>query len=266
MAIHMTERPLALVTGASSGIGLELAKQFAGHGYDLVMAGKEPQDLAQACAQVEALGAHCTTVPGDLSQMSAVRELYDTARAIGPVAALCANAGRGVYGDFVRDTDLEEELETIQLNVTSTVCLCKLAAPDMVARGSGHILITSSIVADTPDPFQTVYAASKSFLLSFAEGLRNAMRERGVTVTALMPGATDTAFFDTAHAQDSKIYDMPKMHPSEVARLGYDALMRGDDHIVTGSKNKMQSWLASLLPHSVVAEMARRMGEPKLHH
>lgn len=257
-------RPLAIVTGASSGIGLELAKQFALHGYDLVMAGKDAEQLDQAAAQVRALGAlRVLPVAGDLSKREDNIALMEAARGMGPIMALAANAGRGVYGDFARDTDLEEELETIDLNIVSTVCLCKMVAAAMAERGEGRILITSSIAADTPDPFQTVYAATSAFLLSFAEGLRNGLKDTGIHVTALMPGATDTDFFATAHAEHSGHAQGPKMDPAIVARMGFEALERGDDHIVTGGRNKMHSWLASLLPASIVAEMSRRMGEAR---
>jgi short-subunit dehydrogenase len=190
-----SDRPLAVVTGASSGIGLELAKQFASNGFDLIVAA-EDDELVGAAHAVEALGAHVELVQVDLATDEGVDELY---RMIGedgrPVDALALNAGVGAGGAFT-DTALEDELQLIDLNVRSTVHLAKHVVRDMASRGEGRVLVVSSIAATQPGPFQLVYNASKSFVQSFALGLRDELKDTGVSVTSLMPGPTDTEFFE----------------------------------------------------------------------
>jgi short-subunit dehydrogenase len=180
------------------------------------------------------------------------------------VDAIAINAGIGVSGDFARDTRLDEELKLINLNVTSSVHLTKHIVRDMVNRGQGRILFTSSIAATMPGPFEAVYAASKAFLLSFSEALRNELKDTGVTITALMPGATETNFFRRAGMEGTKVGASDKDSPAEVARDGYEALMSGDDKIIAGSfKNKLQGGLsARILPETTKAEIHRKMAEP----
>lgn len=211
------DKPLALVTGASSGIGYELAKQFAGHGYDLVIAA-EDGGITAAARELESLGADVAAVQVDLATDEGVERLYRKATERGRAPdAVAINAGIGVGGEFV-DTDLRKELRLVDLNVRSTVYLAKLAARDMAARREGRILITASIAATMPGPYETVYAASKAFDASFAEGLRAELEEHGVTVTALLPGPTDTAFFEKAGMTDTKLGQAEKDDPAEVAR------------------------------------------------
>jgi short-subunit dehydrogenase len=210
-------RPLAVVTGASSGIGYELAKQFAQNGFDLVVTatGSNINDAAQA---FEALGANVETVEADLATYEGVETLYHKVQANGrPVEAIAINAGVGVGGKF-SETDLQEELNLINLNVVSSVHLAKRVVKDMVDRGSGKILFTSSIAALMPGPFEAVYSASKTFIHSFAEGLRNELKDAGVTVTALMPEPTDTNFFHRAGMDDTKAGADKKDDPAVVAR------------------------------------------------
>ena len=187
----------AVVTGASSGIGLELAKQFAINGFDLLIT-SESEAIESAAQEIKFLGANVETVRADLSTRDGVHTLYSCIQASGrPVDAIAINAGIGVGGPFT-ETDIDDEIKMIDLNVTSSVHLAKHVVRDMVARGSGKILITSSIASTMPDPFEAVYGATKTFLQSFALALRNELKDTGVSVTSLMPGPTETNFFHRA--------------------------------------------------------------------
>jgi short-subunit dehydrogenase len=256
------DRPLAVVTGASSGIGRELAKQFAENGFDLIVAA-EDAELADAARELEGLGASVDAVRVDLATDDGVDQLYARIKAGGrPVDAVALNAGVGVGGPFL-ETDLKEELRLIDLNVRSTVHLAKHVVRDMVARGEGRVLITSSIASTMPGPFQAVYNASKSFDQSFALALRNELKDTGVTVTSLMPGPTDTEFFERADMEDTKVGAGDKDDPADVARDGFEALMNGDERVVSASlKTKAQGRFSRVLPDSVKAEMHRKMAEP----
>ena len=252
--------PLAVVTGASSGIGLALARVFAEHGFDLVICA-EDDGITGAAAELRATGARVESVRADLATAYGVDRLYDRVRQVGPVDALAINAGVGV-GDAFVDTDLDEELRLVDLNVVSVVRLANYVLKDMVARGEGRILFTSSIAAEMPAPFLAVYGASKAFVQSFAEALRNEVKDTNVVVTALQPGPTDTNFFERAHMMDTKVATGSKSDPATVARAAFDALMKGKDHVVVGMKNKVQSTLAQVLPETATAEMHRKETEP----
>ncbi len=249
------QRPLAVITGASSGIGLELAKVFAAHDYDLVVAA-EDAELATAVAGLESSGTAVTSVRTDLATAAGVEELAATVAAQGrPVAALALNAGRGAGGKFVGETALEDELEIVDLNVRSTVHLAKRVLPGMVARGEGRVLITSSVASTMPGANQAVYNASKSFTQSFAEAIREELSDTGVTVTALMPGPTDTEFFAEADIDDA---DMAKKRDSaaQVAEQGFEAMMAGEQKVVGGNVlNKVQAKTAGLIPDAVKAKV-----------
>jgi len=256
-------RPLAVVTGASSGIGYELARVFGEEGHDLLIAA-EDNELDQARESLEATGAAVEAHRVDLATEAGVVELYrhilDTGR---PVEALALNAGIGAGGAFATETELADELRLIDLNVRSTVHLCKLVLADMVERDRGRILITSSIASAMPGPFQAVYNASKSFDQSFAFGIRNELKDTGVTVTALMPGPTETEFFERADLEDTPIGAGKKDDPGVVAREGFEALMAGEEKVVAGSfKNKLQVAAGRVLPDSVKADQHRKMAEP----
>jgi uncharacterized protein len=259
-----SDHPLALVTGASSGIGFELAKQFASNGFDLIIAA-EDDELAPAARELEAAGARVQAVQVDLATQEGVSELYRQVSAMRrPLAAAALNAGRGAGGAFVTDTKLEDELEIVDLNVRSTVQLAKYILPDMVSNREGRVLFTSSIAATMPGPFQAVYNASKSFVQSFALALRNELKDTGVTVTSLMPGPTDTEFFERADMdQDTKIGTGDKDDPSDVARDGFQALMNGDERVVSHAlKSKLQGIGSRVLPDNVKSQMHRKMAEP----
>ncbi len=256
-------RPLAVVTGASSGIGFELAKQFAQNGFDLVVAA-ESADIDTAAQSFEQLGTKVESIRVDLATYDGVEQLYDRIKSLDrPVAAIALNAGVGVGGEFAK-TDLQEELNLIALNVTSTIHLAKRIVNHMLPHGNGKILFTSSIVSQMPSPFQAVYAASKAFVHSFAEAIRNELKDTGITVTALMPGATDTNFFDRAGLEDTKVGAAKKDDPAKVAKQGFDALMAGKDSTLAESLvTKIGGAIGSILPDTVTAEMNRKINEPK---
>jgi short-subunit dehydrogenase len=229
----MAER-LALVTGASSGIGFELAKLFADDGYDLVVAADEDNIEARA-DQLRRTGVDVRAVQVDLRKPEDVFRLYDAATADGrTLAAAALNAGSGRAGPFI-EGDLDADLGIIDLNVRSTVQLAKLVLTDMTRQNSGMVLFTSSIVAGMPGWNQTMYNASKSFVQSFAEALHDEMRDTGVTVTALMPGPTATDFFRRAGMSDTVLGRMPKDDPARVARQGYDAMLSGERKVLAAS-------------------------------
>ncbi len=255
-------RPLALVTGASSGIGLELARQFAEHGFDLVVTA-EDAELTTAADQLRAPGTTVQTVRADLRTPEGTQAVYDAVTATGrPLAAAALNAGVGRGGPFV-DNPLEDELAIIDLNVRSTVVLAKSVVRDMAARGEGRVLFTSSVASTMPGPYQAVYNASKSFVQSFAEALAAELRDTGVTVTSLMPGPTDTEFFERGDLMDTKLGQGPKDDPAQVARQGFEALMEGETKVLGGSvMSKAQAVVNSVLPDRVKSAGHAKMAEP----
>jgi short-subunit dehydrogenase len=255
--------PLAVVTGASSGIGYSLAAQFVKNGFDVVIAAEDAA-IRDAARSLSELGGSVTPVQVDLATHEGVEQLHRTIATTGrPVDSLALNAGVGVGGAFA-ETDLEAELNLIALNITSVVHLAKLVLPEMVARHHGRILFTSSIAASAPGPFHATYAASKSFLHALSESIRNELKDTGVTVTALMPGPTDTEFFQRAGLQDTRIGSTSqKDDPDDVAEQGFDALMSGKHHVVAASlKNKAMVASSRFMPEPAKAEMQRKLTEP----
>jgi short-subunit dehydrogenase len=256
-------RSLAVVTGASSGIGLELAKQFATNDFDLIVAA-EDEELRTAEHELRSLGATVQAEQVDLATPEGVERLHRRIVAAGrPVDAVALNAGVGAGGAFATDTELDDELRLIDLNVRSTVHLAKRVVPAMVARGEGRILFTSSIASTMPGSFQAVYNASKSFVQSFALALREELADTGVTVTSLMPGPTETEFFERAGMLDTKVGAGDKDDPADVARDGFEALMDGKERVVSASlATRLQGRGSRLLPDRLKAKSHRRMAEP----
>jgi short-subunit dehydrogenase len=249
---------LAIVTGASSGIGLELAKLAARDGYDLIVAADTP--LVDASSQLQGLGVEATNVETDLSTFDGVDRLLD---AVGgrPVDALFANAGHGLGRAFL-DQDPAEWRHVVDTNITGTTYLIQKVARRMVARGEGRILITGSIAGHIPGAFQAVYNGTKAFVDSFSDALNNELKDSGVTVTCLKPGATDTEFFERADMMDTKVGTMKKDDPADVAKTGYDAMMAGERSVIHGMKNKLQVATATVAGGGVAAEMHRKQAEP----
>ena len=256
-------KPLALVTGASSGIGLELAKQFAENGFDLVV-NAEDSRLDAAAQQLRGTGgATVQEVQADLRTAEGVDTLWATVATIGrPLAAVALNAGVGQGGAFVNNA-IDGEQEIIDVNISSTVRLAKLVLRDMVGRGEGRVLFTSSIASTMPGTFQAVYNASKSFVQSFAEALQEELKDSGVTITSLMPGPTETDFFHRAGMDDTKVGSSSQDDPATVAEQGVDALLKGEAKVRGGSlSSQAQGVLAGVVPDRLKAAAHRKMAEP----
>ncbi len=257
-------RPFAVVTGASTGIGFHLARIFAKNGFDVLITAEEAR-LSDAARDIEELGVKVYSVQADLTKQKEVERLWNEVLATGrPVDAIAINAGIGEAGDFARETDLERELAIVDLNVRSTVHLAKLVSKQMVGRREGRILFTASIAGTMPTPQMAVYGASKAFVLEFAQSLHFELKDSGVTVTALKPGATDTEFFDRAGMQDTKVGTKGKESndPADVAQQGFDALMRGDEEVFAASMStKAAGTLGKFVPDSVKADMHEKMSK-----
>jgi len=255
--------PLAVVTGASSGIGKELARQFAQHGYDLLITA-EDAELDGAAAELRTDGARVAAVRADLADYDGVEAVWSAIQIEGrPVAALALNAGVGLGGEFARDQQLDDAIRLVRLNVESTVHLAKRVVSAMAARGDGKVLFTSSIASESPGPYQALYNASKSFVQSFAEALGDELRGTGVTVTSLMPGPTDTEFFERAGIEDTRLGSGPKDDPALVAKQGFEALMAGDRKVNAGGfTSKAQGKAMKVLPDKVKAILHREQTKP----
>jgi uncharacterized protein len=255
---NSSTRRFAIVTGASSGIGYELAKCCAQDGFDLLVVADQP--IETAASEFRSLGVNVDAIEADLATTEGVDRLYAAAKGR-PVDALLANAGHGLGKGFL-DQDFDEVHHLVDTNVTGTLYLLQKVGRDMRARGSGRILITGSIAGFMPGTYQAAYNGSKAFLDSFSFALRAELKGTGVTVTCLMPGATETEFFERADLMDTKIGQSKKDDPADVARQGYDAMLRGDGDVVTGWKNKLQTAIANVTPAGVLAEQHRKQAEP----
>jgi uncharacterized protein len=249
----------AIVTGASTGIGFELARCCAKEGFDLLIAADEPA-IEQAAASLRAGGANVEAVQADLATREGVEKLYAAVKGR-PVDALLANAGRGLGRAFL-DQTLSDVRRVIDTNVTGTVELIHKVGNDMRRRNAGRILITGSIAGFMPGSFQAIYNGTKAFLNSFSFAIREELKDTKVTVTCLMPGATDTEFFRRADMMDTKIGTAKKDDAGDVARQGFDAMMAGEGDVVAGLKNKVQSSIANVTPAAMLAKQHRGMAEP----
>jgi len=252
-------KPFAIVTGASSGIGFELAAICAQEGFDLLVAADRPE-IHTAAERFRQLGAAVTVVETDLATTAGVDQLW-AAAAGRPIDALLANAGHGLGHGFL-DQDFAEARHVIDTNVTGTIYLVQLAGRAMRSRGQGRILLTGSIAGFMPGTYQAVYNGTKAFLDSFSFALRAELRDTKITVTCLMPGATETEFFERADMMDTKVGTEKKDDPSDVAKTGFDAMMAGKGDVVTGWYNKLQSAIANVTPAGMMAERHRQMAEP----
>jgi len=252
---------LAVVTGASSGIGFELAKYATHKDYDLIIAADEAE-IEKAATALRDEGAEVTAVQADLATREGVDKLYEAIRACGrQVDALLANAGRGLGHGFL-DQQPDDWRDVVETNITGTLDLIQRVGRDMRENNEGRILITGSIAGFIPGSYQAVYNASKAFLDSFAFALRNELKDTDVTVTCLMPGATETEFFDRADMQDTKIGAGKKDNPADVAKAGFEAMLNGEGDVVTGWMNKLQTAIANITPADMLAERHRKQAEP----
>lgn len=256
----MGDAPLAVVTGASSGIGLELARQLAGRGYDLVIAAEDVA-IDDAAASIGD-ATHVEAVRADLATHEGVERLVDHVgdRA---VDALAVNAGIVVGGGAFVDTDLDRHLELVGLNVTGAVHLTHRIVSRMAARGEGRVLITSSIAAKAPGPHISTYSASKAFLYAFSQALRVELADRGVSVTALMPGPTDTPIWERGDMTDTAIAKMAHADAADVAKAGIDAMLAGDDHVVPGLLNRATTAASNVLPDTAMARSQAALTKPR---
>lgn len=255
--MNAATRPLAVISGASSGIGLELARECARNGYDLIVAADRP--LGGAASELQGLGARVAAVEADLATRDGLDSLI--AAIDRPVDALLANAGHGLGGAFLDQstTDIEHVIDT---NITGTLYLLHRIGEEMVVRRSGRILIVGSIAGFMPGTFQAVYNGTKAFIDSFSWALRAELKDTGVTVTCLMPGATETDFFERAGMMDTKVGTEKKMDAAEVARIGFKAMMDGEGDVVAGWKNKLTTAAAAVTPAGMLAEQHRKKAQP----
>jgi short-subunit dehydrogenase len=255
---------LALVTGASSGIGLSLAKELATRGYDLVISAAGVR-LDEASQELAETGVMVMPVQADLATREGVNELWSRIASMGSTLDVaCVNAGVGVGGLF-QDTDLDEELKMVALNCSGTIQLAKYVVQHMLHQGSGRILFTASIAGEMVAPREAVYAATKAFVLSFAHSLNYELRDANITVTALQPGPTDTDFFHRAGMDNTQVGQEGKSEsqPDAVASQGLDALFAGKDHVYAASaKTKLEGMLSNVVPGAVKAAMHEKMAKP----
>lgn len=250
----------ALITGATSGIGYELAKIFAENGYDIIIVGRNSSELEARADEFKSFGINVITKAKNLFIQEDVYSLYSELKLSGiSPEILVNNAGQGVYGKF-QETDINREIDIVNLNIVSVIILTKLFLKDRLPQGSGKILNLSSIAGKAPGPWHSVYHGTKAFVLSWSEAIREELKDSGITVTALLPGPTDTDFFNKADMNESKILEDPDnlASPEEVALDGYNALMNGDDKVISGLKNKLSVAMINISTDSMAAH---RMGE-----
>lgn len=259
-----TTNRYAVITGATSGIGFELAKLFGSDGYNLIIVARTEEELQHKAKELsQHYDIDVIPIAKDLFQPNAAFALYDEIKQKNVTVDVLVNgAGQGQYGLFV-EQDIHRLLDIIQLNVNSLTVLTHLFLKDMVARNEGKILQLASIASQLPGPWQAVYHATKAYVLSFTEALISELKDSAVTLTALQPGATDTDFFNKADMQESKILESGLQDPAKVARDGYQALMSGDDKVISGFKNKALVGLSNVMPEATVANQMNKMQEPK---
>jgi uncharacterized protein len=253
-------RKFAIVTGASTGIGFELAKICLKNEYDVLIAADEPE-IEQAAAALRQGSGVVEAVQADLTGPEGVDRLFAAANGR-RIDALLANAGRGLGRAFL-DQDPDAWRRVVDTNITGTLLLVQKVGREMRQAGTGRILITGSIAGFMPGTYQAVYNGTKAFLDSFSFALRHELKDSGVSVTCLMPGATETDFFERADMMDTKVGQQKKDDAAMVAQTGFDAMIKGKGDVVTGWHNKLQSAIANITPAGVLAEMHRGMAQPK---
>ncbi|RTZ46653.1 SDR family oxidoreductase [Chryseobacterium arthrosphaerae] len=254
----------ALITGATSGIGYELARQFAKNGYDLVIVARDHEELNRKAEEFKEYGVNVISISKNLFLQEEVYSLYSELKMNGISPEILVNdAGQGVFGKF-QETDIHREVDIVQLNIIAVIILTKLFLKDRLPKGSGKILNLASVASKVPGPWHSVYHGTKAFVLSWSEAIREELKDSGITVTALLPGPTDTDFFNKADMNRSKILEDRDTlaSPEEVAVDGYNALMNDDDKIVSGLKNKLSVAMANLSSDSMAAHRMAEMQKP----
>jgi short-subunit dehydrogenase len=255
----MAERPLALVTGASSGIGRELAVLLARDGHDLALVARREAELNDLATMLkEKYGAESRVLPADLAEPGAATDLVERLGGA-TVDVLVNNAGFGGHGRFV-ELSRESDLGQIAVNVAALTDLTKLVVPGMVARGRGRVLNVGSTAAFQPGPFMAVYYATKAYVLSFSEALAEELRGTGVTVTCLCPGVTVTEFQKTAGVEDIPLTKGPlAMSAADVAAAGYRGMKRGKRLVIPGVHNKIGAQSVRFTPRGVILKVVKRL-------
>jgi short-subunit dehydrogenase len=254
----------ALVTGSSDGIGKELARLFAGDKYNLILVARHQEGLEQTAQELRAAyGIEVKTIAKDLSLRESPFEVYDEVKQLGlHVDVLVNNAGQGAYGEF-KDIDINRELDIVQLNIGSYIALTSCFLQDMLQQGTGKILNVGSIAGEAPGPLQAVYHGTKAFVNTWSSSIWYELKDKNIHVSLLLPGPTDTDFFNKAEMNESRmVQDMPLSDPAAVAKDGYDALMSGDDKIISGFRNKVQVGMANLQPDSMAAATMYKQQKP----
>lgn len=253
-----------LITGATSGIGYELAKQFAKNGYDLIIVARDHEELSKKMSEFKEYGINVISISKNLFLQDEVYSLYSELKmnAISP-EILVNDAGQGVYGKF-QDTDIHRELDIINLNIIAVILLTKLFIKDRLPKGSGKILNLASVAGKVPGPWHSVYHGTKAFVLSWSEAIHEELKDSGISVTTLLPGLTNTDFFNKADMNGSKLIEDKDdlASPEEVALDGYNALMNGDGTIISGLKNKLSVAISNLVSDSMVAQRVAEMQKP----
>ncbi len=253
-----------LITGATSGIGYELAKQFAKNGYDLVIVARDYEALKKRANEFKEYGINAIPISKNLFLSDEAYSLYSELKMNGISPEILVNdAGQGVYGKF-QDTDIHREVDIVNLNIISVIILTKLFVKDRLAKRSGKILNLASVAGKVPGPWNSVYHGTKAFVLSWSEAIREELKEVGITVTALLPGPTDTDFFNKADMNQSKIVEDKETlaSPEEVAIDGYNALMNNKDKVISGLKNKFSVAMSNLSTDSMAAHRMAEMQKP----
>jgi short-subunit dehydrogenase len=254
----------ALVTGGTSGIGYEFVRILAKDGYNLFIVARSEGDLQRVANEISTeFGVEVIPVSKNLFDRNQAFELYSIVQSHNVHLDILINdAGHGHYGEF-KDTDIWKELQIIDLNIASLVIITKMFLQDMIERRSGRILNVSSIASKLPGPWQSVYHGTKAFVQSFTQAIRSEVKDLGITVTSLLPGPTATDFFNKAGMENSKIVQEEKLSDAaEVARDGYDALMKGEDMVVSGMKNKIQVGMSNVMPDEKVADKMKKQQAP----
>lgn len=261
------EKKHVLITGATSGIGYELAKLFATNGYNLVLVARNEENLQQTAREMEQLNTtiHTHSIAADLFEPDAAQKVHNRTTELGiTVNVLVNDAGQGEWGRFIK-TDLKREIDLVQLNIISLISLTKFYLKEMTERNEGRILQLASSVSKAPSPYLSVYAATKAFVLSFTEALIEELKDTDVTVTALQPDATDTDFFHKAKAENTVTYKERDLYtPEEVAKAGYDGLMNGENTVVPGFMNKTQKAMNTIMPDSAIAANMHKQMESSM--